>query len=33
LIAKKFGPSTKQSTGQTATQSVYLHLIQFSVTT
>ena len=27
-IAKKLGPSTKQSTGQTSTQSVYLHLIQ-----
>lgn len=25
LIAKKFGPSTKQSTGQTSTQSVNLH--------
>ena len=27
------GPSWKQSTGQTSTQSVYLHLMQFSVTT
>src|SRR5712691_8079927 len=32
-ITRKFGPSRKQSTGQTSTQSVYLHLIQFSVTT
>ena len=32
-ITRKFGPSWKQSTGQTSTQSVYLHLIQFSVTT
>ncbi len=29
----KFGPTLKQSTGQTSTQSVYLHLMQFSVTT
>jgi hypothetical protein len=28
-----FGPSRKQSTGQTSTQSVYLHLMQASVTT
>lgn len=27
------GPSRKQSTGQTSTQSVYLHRMQFSVTT
>lgn len=32
-ITRKLGPSWKQSTGQTSTQSVYLHLIQFSVTT
>src|ERR1041385_2363953 len=32
-IARKLGPSWKQSTGQTSTQSVYLHLMQFSVTT
>src|SRR5690606_18075695 len=32
-ITKKLGPSRKQSTGQTSTQSVNLHLIQFSVTT
>jgi hypothetical protein len=32
-IARKFGPSRKQSTGQTSTQSVYLHLMQGSVTT
>src|SRR5690606_402439 len=32
-ITRKFGPSWKQSTGQTSTQSVYLHLMQFSVTT
>src|SRR5215472_15383184 len=32
-MARKFGPSWKQSTGQTSTQSMYLHLIQFSVTT
>jgi hypothetical protein len=31
-MVKKFGPSRKQSTGQTSTQSVYLHLIQASVT-
>jgi hypothetical protein len=28
-----FGPSWKQSTGQTSTQSVYLHLMQLSMTT
>ena len=32
-ITRKFGPSWKQSTGQTSTQSVYLHLMQVSVTT
>src|SRR5487761_1002546 len=32
-MARKFGPSWKQSTGQTSTQSMYLHLMQFSVTT
>lgn len=32
-ITKKLGPSKKASTGQTATQSVYLHFIQLSVTT
>src|SRR3546814_3644240 len=32
-ITMKFGPSWKQSTGHTSTQSVYLHLMQFSVTT
>src|SRR6185312_4138127 len=32
-IARKFGPSWKQSTGHTSTQSMYLHLMQFSVTT
>src|SRR5688572_32293006 len=32
-ITRKFGPSWKQSTGQTSTQSVYLHLMQASVTT
>src|SRR6476646_6333634 len=32
-ITRKFGPSWKQSTGHTSTQSVYLHLMQFSVTT
>src|SRR5690625_6851213 len=32
-ITKKLGPSRKQSTGQTSTQLVYLHLMQFSVTT
>src|SRR5215813_13733020 len=32
-IARKLGPSWKQSTGQTSTQSMYLHLMQFSVTT
>src|SRR6185295_8708817 len=32
-MTRKFGPSWKQSTGQTSTQSVYLHLMQASVTT
>src|SRR3982750_2577617 len=32
-ITRKFGPSWKQSTGQTSTQSVYLHLMHASVTT
>src|SRR2546423_13959288 len=32
-MTRKFGPSWKQSTGHTSTQSVYLHLMQFSVTT
>src|SRR5207253_2355733 len=32
-ITRKLGPSRKQSTGHTSTQSVYLHLIQASVTT
>ena len=32
-ITRKFGPSWKQSTGQTSTQSMYLHLMQVSVTT
>src|SRR5512136_585947 len=32
-IDRKFGPSRKQSTGQTSTQSVYLHLMHDSVTT
>src|SRR5690606_24114498 len=32
-ITRKLGPSWKQSTGHTSTQSVYLHLMQFSVTT
>src|SRR4051812_11825628 len=32
-ITSIFGPSWKQSTGHTSTQSVYLHLIQASVTT
>ena len=32
-ITRKFGPSWKQSTGHTSTQSVCLHLMQFSVTT
>src|SRR5690606_18691994 len=32
-MTRKFGPSRKQSTGQTSTQSVNLHLMQFSVTT
>src|ERR1700674_4538354 len=32
-MTRKFGPSWKQSTGQTSTQSIYLHLMQLSVTT
>src|SRR5262249_28455267 len=32
-MARKLGPSWKQSTGHTSTQSMYLHLMQFSVTT
>src|SRR4029453_6292013 len=32
-MTRKLGPSRKQSTGQTSTQSVYLHLMQLSVTT
>ena len=32
-ITSMFGPSRKQSTGQTSTQSVYLHLMHDSVTT
>src|SRR6202041_2044974 len=32
-ITRKFGPSWKQSTGHTSTQSIYLHLMQLSVTT
>ncbi len=32
FMTKKLRPSLKQSTGQTLTQSVYLHFIQFSVT-
>ena len=32
-MVKKLGPSRKQSTGQTSTQSVYLHWIQDSETT
>src|SRR5580692_9545742 len=32
-MTRKFGPSWKQSTGQTSTQSMYLHLMQLSVTT
>ena len=32
-MTSMFGPSRKQSTGQTSTQSVYLHLMQVSVTT
>src|SRR3954467_1241338 len=32
-ITSMFGPSRKQSTGQTSTQSVYLHFTQDSVTT
>src|SRR5262245_8324142 len=31
-MTSMFGPSWKQSTGQTSTQSVYLHLMQDSVT-
>jgi hypothetical protein len=33
LITKKFGPAKNASAGHTATQSVYLHLMQLSVTT
>jgi len=32
-MVRKFGPSRKQSTGQTSTQSVYLQRMQDSVTT
>src|SRR5215207_7562118 len=32
-ITRKLGPSRKQSTGQTSTQSVYLQRMQVSVTT
>ena len=32
-MTRKFGPSRKQSTGQTSTQSVYLQRMQVSVTT
>src|SRR5690242_11293236 len=32
-MTSMFGPSRKQSTGHTSTQSVYLHLTQLSVTT
>src|ERR1700704_48001 len=32
-ITRKLGPSWKQSTGHTSTQSVYLHLMHDSVTT
>src|SRR6185369_3443192 len=32
-MTSMLGPSWKQSTGQTSTQSMYLHLMQFSVTT
>src|ERR1700674_640951 len=32
-MTRKLGPSWKQSTGQTSTQSIYLHLMQLSVTT
>src|SRR3569833_2305884 len=32
-MTRKFGPSWKQSTGHTSTQSVYLHLTQLSTTT
>src|SRR5262249_46502216 len=33
LMARKFSPSWKASTGHSQTQSMYLHLTQFSVTT
>src|SRR3569832_1285995 len=32
-MTRKLGPSWKQSTGQTSTQSVYLHFTQASATT
>src|SRR5574343_857533 len=32
-MTRKFGPSRNASTGQTSTQSVYLHRMQASVTT
>src|SRR6195256_1678702 len=32
-MTSMLGPSRKQSTGHTSTQSVYLHLMQLSVTT
>src|SRR5204863_6154142 len=32
-MTRKLGPSWKQSTGHTSTQSVYLHLMHASVTT
>src|SRR6185437_7081100 len=32
-MTSMFSPSEKQSTGQTSTQSMYLHLMQFSTTT
>src|ERR1700691_6789876 len=32
-MTRKLGPSWKQSTGQTSTQSMYLHLMQLSLTT
>src|ERR1044072_5873026 len=32
-MTSMLAPSSQQPTGQTATQSVYLHLMQFSVTT
>src|SRR5438270_13378118 len=32
-MTRKFGPSRKQSTGHTSTQSVYLQRMQLSVTT